>query len=118
MIINAEVFQLEEDFDNNLWRIDFRDEKQNLRGKIEIPSDILDLKDKKNLTIEILPNADKKQKFEDALIVFNAISIRAKSPGKEHVYSFSSGGLMCRLFSSKVINSLKVPLKEFIIIVR
>ena len=45
MIINAEVFQIEEDTDNNLLRIDFRDEKQNVRGKIEIPTTVLDIKD-------------------------------------------------------------------------
>ena len=118
MIINAEVFQLEEDFDNNLWRIDFRDEKQNLRGKIEIPSKIIDLKDKKNFKIEILPDVDKDQKFDEELIVFNAINIRTKSGGKELVYSFSSGGLMFRIFSPKAINDFKTPLKNFLIIVR
>ncbi|MHA1542921.1 MAG: hypothetical protein ACTSQH_08080 [Candidatus Hodarchaeales archaeon] len=118
MIINAEVFQLEEDYDNNLWRIDFRDEKQNLRGKIEIPSKILDMKDRKNFQIEILPNVSDKPTFKDELIAFNAINIRTKSVGKDRVYTFSAGGLMTRLFTSKVIKQFKLPLKEFSITVR
>ncbi len=118
MIINAEVFQLEEDYDNNLWRIDFRDEKQNLRGKIEIPSKILEMKDRKNLQIEILPNTSAMPTFKDELIVFNAINIRTQSAGKDRVYIFSAGGLMVRIFTTKVINQFKLPLKEFSIIVR
>ena len=118
MIINAEVFQLEEDYDNNLWRIDFRDEKQNLRGKIEIPSKIVEMKDRKQLQIEIIPSSDDKTTFKDELIVLNSINIRSQSVGKDRVYSFSAAGLMVRIFSTKVINQFKLPLKEFSIIVR
>jgi len=118
MIINAEVFQLEEDFDNNLWRIDFRDEKQNLRGKIEIPSKVLDIKDTKKFQIEIIPDDDEDRIFKDELIVFNAINIRTKPSGKENVYSFSSGGFMLRIFTLKTIKEFKSLLKEFSIVVR
>jgi hypothetical protein len=118
MIINAEVFQIEEDYDNNLWRIDFRDEKQNLRGKIEIPSKILDMKDRKNFQVEIIPHTGEDPTFTNELIAFNAISIKAQSGGKDHAYSFSSGGLMVRIFTTKAINDFKSALKEFSILVR
>jgi len=118
MIISAEVFQLEEDLDNNLWRVDFRDEKQNLRGKIEIPSQVLDIKDTKKFQIEIIRNDDEERIFKDELIVFNAISMRTKPVGKEHVYSFSSGGFMLRIFTTKVLKEFKSMLKEFSITVR
>jgi len=118
MIINAEVFQLEEDFDNNLLRIDFRDEKQNLRGKIEIPTEVLDLRETKNFQIEITPYDGEERTFKDELIVFNAINIRTKPIGKERVYSFSSGGLMLRIFTTKVKKEFKSVLKNFLIVVR
>ena len=118
MIINAEVFQVEEDLDNNLLRIDFRDEKQKLRGKIEIPKTVLDLKDTKKFQIEIMPNSDNERTFKDELIVFNAINIRTKPVEKQNVYSFSSGGFMLRIFSTKIIKEFKSVLKEFSIIVR
>ena len=119
MIINAEVFQLEEDFDNNLWLIDFRDEKLGLRGKIEIPSKIADLHDVKNLQIEVISAAKKKKpSFKDAKVALNATSYRTKPVGKEKIYSFSSGGLTFRLFSGKVLPEFKSPFKEYMIIVR
>ena len=118
MIINAEVFQIEEDTDNNLLRIDFRDEKQNVRGKIEIPTTVLDIKDKKKFQIEIIPNKDDERTFKDELIVFNAINIRTKPVTKEHVYAFSSGGFMLRIFSTKILKEFKSLLKEFLITVR
>ncbi len=118
MIINAEVFQQEEDFDNNLLRIDFRDEKQNLRGRIEIPTTVLDIKGTKKFQIEIAPNNDGERTFKDELIVFNAINIRTKPVTKEHVYAFSSGGFMLRIFSTKILKEFRSLLKEFLITVR
>ncbi|MCK4847895.1 MAG: hypothetical protein KAT16_02605 [Candidatus Heimdallarchaeota archaeon] len=118
MIINAEVFQLEEDPDNNLYRADFRDEKQSLRGKIEIPSEVLNFEDTKKFQIEIIPNDNKDRTFKDELIVFNAVNMRTKPLGKEHVYSFSSGGFMVRIFTTKLLKEFKSVLKEFLIIVR
>jgi hypothetical protein len=118
MIINAEVFQIEEDQDNNLLRIDFRDEKQKVRGKIEIPTTVLDMKDTKKFQIEITPNNDDERSFKDELIVFNAINIRTKPVEKHNVYSFSSGGFMLRIFSTKIIKEFKSVLKEFSITVR
>ncbi|MHA1976166.1 MAG: hypothetical protein ACW98F_00890 [Candidatus Hodarchaeales archaeon] len=118
MLINAEVFQLEEDFDNNLWLIDFRDEKLGLRGRMEIPSKLADLHDAKNLQIEVVAAKKKTPSFKDAKIALNAISYRTRPTGKEKIYSFSSGGLMFRLFSGKVLSEFKLPFKEYLIIVR
>ena len=118
MLINAEVFQLEEDIDNNLWLIDFRDEKLGLRGRIEVPSKIVDLRDAKKLQIEVVTAKKKAPSFKDAKIVLNAINYRTKPAGKEKIYSFSSGGLTFRLFSGKVIPAFKLPFKEYLIVVR
>lgn len=118
MLINAEVFQLEEDNDNNLWLIDFRDEKLGLRGRMEVPSKLVDLHDAKNLKIDVVAVKKKTPTFKDAKVVFNAINYRTKPIGKEKIYSFSSGGLTFRLFSSKVISEFKSPFKEYLIIVR
>ena len=118
MIINAEIFQLEEDNDNNLWLIDFRDEEKGSRGKIEIPTRIVNLQDTKKIQIEVNPQVKKKKSFKDCLIAFNATSFRTKPIGKEKVYSFSAGGLIFRIYSGKAIPEFKVPLKEYQIIVR
>jgi hypothetical protein len=118
MIINAEIFQLEEDYDNNLWLIDFRDEEKNLRGKIEIPSKIVKMQKTKKIQIEVKPLGKRKQSFKDCLIVYNATSFRTKPTGEEKIYSFSAGGLIFRIFSGKAIPEFKTPLKEYQIIVR
>jgi len=118
MLINADVFQLEEDFDNNLWIIDFRDEKLGLRGRMEVPSQVVDLHDAKNLQIEVIAVKKKAPSFKDAKIALNAINYRTKPLGKEKIYSFSSGGLTFRLFSGKVLPEFKLPFKEYLIIVR
>ncbi|MHA2075591.1 MAG: hypothetical protein ACW97X_13310, partial [Candidatus Hodarchaeales archaeon] len=76
------------------------------------------MKDRKNFQIEILPNVSDKSTFKDVLIAFNAINIRKQSVGKDHVYTFSAGGLAIRLFTTKVLKQFKSALKEFSIIVR
>ncbi len=118
MILNAEIFQIEEDFDNNLWIIDFKEEEKAIRGKIEIPSKIVNLGDKKNLTIEILPSNQVKDIPEDSIIALNVVSFRTKPVGKEKIYSFSAGGLIFRLFSTKVLSEFKSPLREYMLILK
>ncbi len=118
MIINAEIFQLEEDYDNDLWLIDFRDEEKGLRGKIDIPSKVANLQNAKKIRIEVKPFDKKKKSFKDCLIAFNATSFRTKPVGEEKIYSFSAGGLIFRIFSGKAIPEFKLPLKEYQIIVR
>jgi hypothetical protein len=120
MIIKAERMRTELDSDNDLWLIDFRDEDQGLRGRIEIPSKIAPMEEVKSFEIEIIPRDSLKKPldYSDAKIVYNAISFRTKPLGTERVYSFSAGGLMVRLFSSKAIKDFKTVLKGFIIIVR
>ena len=118
MIINAEIFQLEEDYDNDLWLIDFRDEEKGLRGKIDIPSKVANMHNKKKVRIEVQPYKKRKKSFKDCLIVFNATSYRTKPVGEDKVYSFSAGGLILRIFSGKAIPEFKLPLKEYQIIVR
>ena len=54
MIIKAERMRIEEDTDNNLWLIDFRDEKKGLRGRIEIPSKIVSMEEDKEFEVEII----------------------------------------------------------------
>ncbi|MHA2223688.1 MAG: hypothetical protein ACXAC8_00545 [Candidatus Hodarchaeales archaeon] len=120
MKINAERMRIEEDSDNDLWLVDFRDEKKGLRGKIELPSKIIAMEDVKDFEVEVIP----KEKipasldYTDSRIAFNATSFRTKSLGTEKTYSFSSGGLMLRLYSGTVIPELKSLLKEYVIIIR
>jgi len=120
MIIKAERMRAELDSDNDLWLIDFRDEDQGLRGRIEIPSTIVTMEDVKNFEIEIIPrdSVKKPPDYSGAMIAYNATNFRTKPLGTEKVYSFSAGGLMLRLFSSKTIKGFKTVLKGFIIIVR
>jgi hypothetical protein len=120
MIIKAERMRIEEDTDNNLWIIDFRDEKKDLRGKIEIPSKIVSMEEAKELEIEIYPRGQLKEPIDNSnsQIVFNAKTFRTKPENEEKIYSFSAGGLMIRIFSGKAIPEFKGALKEYIIIVR
>ncbi len=119
MIINAERMRIEEDEDNKLWVIDFRDEDQGLRGRIEIPSDIVKMDTITDFKVEILskPLSEENTNLNDALIVFNATSFRTKPRDEENIYSFSSGGLLLRLFSGTPIKELKGHIREYIIIV-
>jgi hypothetical protein len=120
MIINAERMRIEEDADNDLWLIDFRDDEKGLRGKIEIPSDLASMEDVKEFELEILSRKKIKtiSEYKDAKIVFNARSFRTKPIAGERVYSFSAGGLILRIFSTKIIPEFKAALKEYIIIIR
>ena len=120
MIIKAERMRAELDSDNNLWLIDFRDEDQGLRGRIEIPLAIVSMEDVKSFKIEIIPldSVKKPLDYSNAMIVYNATNFRSKPLGTERVYSFSAGGLMLRLFSNKAIRGFKTVLKSFLIIVR
>ncbi|UCG03578.1 MAG: hypothetical protein JSW11_06230 [Candidatus Heimdallarchaeota archaeon] len=121
MIIKAERMRTELDSDNDLWLIDFRDEDQGVRGRIEIPSKIVSMEDVKSFEIEILPRDSVKKDpldYSGAMIVYNATNFRTKPLGTEKVYSFSAGGLMLRLFSTKAIKDFKTVLKGFIIIIR
>ncbi|MHA2175462.1 MAG: hypothetical protein ACXABI_11585 [Candidatus Hodarchaeales archaeon] len=118
MILNAEIFQIEEDFDNNLWIIDFKEEEKAIRGKIEIPSKIVNLTNKKNITIEVVPSSKEKEIPNDAIIALNVMSFRTKPLGKEKIYSFSAGGLIFRLFSTKDISEFKSPLREYRLILK
>ena len=123
MIIKAERKRIEEDTDNNLWLIDFRDEKQDLRGRIEIPSTIAKMEEVKEFEIEIISSEKKKEPIDNsnARIIFNSTSFRTKQTkplGKEKIYSFSAGGLMVRLFVKKALPEFKGALKQYVIIVR
>lgn len=120
MIIKAEKMRVEHDSDNDLLYIDFRDEKKEIRGKIEIPSKIVSMEDVKDFEVEIIPHASVKKPLDhsDAQIVFNAINFRTKPLGAEKIYSFSAGGLMLRLFSVTPLPEFKTVLKEYLIIVR
>lgn len=120
MIIKAERMRTELDSDNDLWLVNFRDEDQGLRGRIEIPSKIVSMEDVKNFEIEIIPSDSVKEPldYSSAMIVFNAINFRTKPLGTEKVYSFSAGGLILRLFSGKPIKELRTILKGFVVIVR
>ncbi len=120
MIIKAEKMRTEHDLDNDLYLIDFRDEDQGIRGKIEIPSKIVAMDDAKDFEINIIPRDPLKDPmdYKDAKIAFNAINFRTKPLGAEKVYSFSAGGLILRLFSGTPLPEFKTVLKEFLIIVR
>jgi hypothetical protein len=120
MIVKAERMRAELDSDNDLWLIDFRDENQGLRGRIEIPSTIASMEDVKSFEIEVIARDSVKKPldYSGAIIAYNATNFRAKPLGAENVYSFSAGGLILRLFSSKKIKGFKTALKSFIIIVR
>jgi hypothetical protein len=120
MIIKAERMRTELDSDNDLWLIDFRDEEQGLRGKIEIPSKIVSMEEVKSFEIEIVTRDSLKKPldYSDAKIAYNATNFRTKPLGTERVYSFSAGGLMLRLFANKAIKDFKTVLKGFVIIVR
>lgn len=120
MIIKAERMRIEQDSDNNLWYIDFRDEEKGVRGRIEIPSNLVDMEDVKEFEVEIIPHdpSTGHLDYSDALIVFNAISFRTKTLGAEKIYSFSAGGLIFRLFSGTPLSEFKAGLKEYKIIVR
>ncbi len=120
MIIKAERMRIEEDVDNNLWLIDFRDEKKGLRGRIEIPSGIISMEEVKEFEVEIILRSELKGPIDrsNARIIFNATSFRTKPLGEEKIYSFSAGGLLIRLFSGKALPEFKGALKEYTIIVR
>ncbi|MFX0122260.1 MAG: hypothetical protein ACFFAE_01370 [Candidatus Hodarchaeota archaeon] len=121
MIIKAERMRTELDADNDLWLVDFRDENQGLRGRIEVPSKLVSMEDVKDFEIEIIARDAVKKKpidYSDAMIAYNAINFRTKPLGTEKVYSFSAGGLILRLFSGKPLKDFKTVLKEFIIVVR
>ncbi|MFX1286153.1 MAG: hypothetical protein ACFFB5_21090 [Promethearchaeota archaeon] len=120
MIIQAERMRTEHDSDNDLFLIDFRDEDKGLRGKIEIPSRIVDMEEEKSFEVEIIPLDSIKDPLDytDAKIVFNAVNFRTKPLGTERIYSFSSGGLILRLFSGKPLPEFKTVLRKFVIIVR
>ena len=120
MIIKAERMRIEEDTDNNLWLIDFRDEKKGLRGRIEIPSKIVSMEEVKEFEVEIISRKKIKEPLDksNARIIFNATSFKTKPLGEEKIYSFSAGGLLIRLFSGKTLPEFKGTLKEYTVIVR
>ena len=118
MILNAEIFQVEEDIDNEIWIIDFKDEEKSIRGKIEIPSKVANFENKKNFTLEIQPSNQEFRIPKDTIIALNAISFRTKPVGKEKIYSLSAGGLILRLFSTKNISEFKSPLREYMLILK
>ncbi len=120
MIIKAEKMRMEHDSDNVLWLIDFRDEEKGLRGRVEIPSNIVAMEDVKDFEIEINPRDSLTDTLDytDAKIVYNAVNFRTKPLGADKVYSFSAGGLILRLFSGTLLPEFKTALKEFVIIVR
>jgi hypothetical protein len=120
MIIKAERMRTELDSDNDLWLVDFRDEDQGLRGRIEVPSKIASMEDVKNFEIEIIPRDTVKKPvdYSGAKIAYNAINFRTKPLGTEKVYSLSAGGLLLRLFSGKPLKDFKTVLREFIVVVR
>ena len=120
MIIKAERMRTELDSDNDLWLVDFRDEDQGLRGRIEVPSKIASMEDVKNFEIEIIARDTVKKPvdYSGAMIAYNAINFRTKPLGAEKVYSLSAGGLLLRLFSGKPLKDFKTVLKEFIVVVR
>jgi len=117
MIIKAERMRIEEDIDNDLWLVDFRDEEKGIRGRIEIPSKIVSMEEMKQFEIEILPFKEK-QSYEDSLIAFNARSFRTKRSGEEKTYSLSAGGLMLRLFTQKPVKEFRTAFKEYTILIR
>ncbi|MHA1214583.1 MAG: hypothetical protein ACTSPG_04760 [Candidatus Hodarchaeales archaeon] len=119
MIINAERMRIEKDEDNNLWIINFRDEERSIRGRIEIPSKIVEMEDIKEFLLEIIPRKEEtaSKDFTNTLIAFNAKSYRTKPVGDEIIYSFSAGGLMTRVYSTSEIKELKPVLKDFLIVV-
>ena len=120
MIINAERMRIEHDEDNDLWLIDFRDEDQGLRGRIEIPSRIVSMENTTDFKVEIISRSSSNETldFKDALIAFNATRFRIKPRDGENIYSFSAGGLSLRLFSGEKIREFKGLIREYIIIVR
>ena len=120
MIINAEQTRTQEDLDNNLWLVDFRDEDKGIRGRIEIPSEIANMENVKDFEIEILARSKLKKEpdFKDVRIAFNGFNFRMKPVGKEKAYTLSAGGLILRLFASKKIAEFKLALKEFVVLVR
>ncbi|MHA1972208.1 MAG: hypothetical protein ACTSW1_04395 [Candidatus Hodarchaeales archaeon] len=119
MIINAERMRIEKDEDNNLWIINFRDEERSIRGRIEIPSKIVDMEDIKEFSLEITPRNEGtvSRDLSNSLITFNAKSYRTKPVGDEIIYSFSAGGLMTRVYSTSEIKELKPVLKDFLVII-
>ncbi|UCE14275.1 MAG: hypothetical protein JSV04_03635 [Candidatus Heimdallarchaeota archaeon] len=120
MIIKAERMRIEHDSDNDLWYIDFRDEEKGLRGRIEIPSNIVAMEDVKEFEVEIIPFDSRKATpdFTESRIVLNSVNFRTKPLGAEKIYSFSAGGIMLRLFSKKALSEFKTPLQKFRIFVR
>ncbi|WP_455143418.1 hypothetical protein [Candidatus Hodarchaeum mangrovi] len=120
MIINAERMRLEEDSDNNMWLVDFRDEAKSLRGRIEVPLGLIPMEEFKEFTIEIIPQDKKKssQEYSDAHLVYNAISFRTRPVGDENVYSFSAGGLILRIYTTSEIKEIQPVLKDFKIILK
>lgn len=122
MIIKAERMRIEEDLDNNLWIIDFRDEDDtSLRGRIEIPSTLSrDFEDLKKFEIEVLSKKDltSDPDYNGVRIAYNAISFRVKPTTGEQIYSFSAGGLMLRVYSKKPIPEFRPALRNFFILVR
>ncbi len=122
MIIKAERLRIEEDLDNQLWLVDFRDEKDSgVRGRIEIPTTLAkDFEDIKKFEIEVLPRKGMTSDpdYSGVRISYNAISFRVKPTTGERIYSFSAGGLMLRVYSKKPISELKPALRKFVILVR
>jgi hypothetical protein len=120
MIINAERMRLEQDSDNDLWLVDFRDEAKSLRGRIEIPLSLVQMEELKEFILEIIPQDSKKgsKDFSEAHLVYNAISFRTKPVGDENIYSFSAGGLLLRIYTTSEIKEIQPVLKDFKIILR
>ena len=122
MIIKAERLRIEEDLDNELWLVDFRDEKDSgVRGRIEIPTTLArNFDDIKKFEIEVLPKKGMTSDpdYSGVRIAYNATSFRIKPTSGEKIYSFSAGGLMLRVYSKKPISELKPALRKFVILVR
>ncbi|MFW9778744.1 MAG: hypothetical protein ACFFE8_07795 [Candidatus Heimdallarchaeota archaeon] len=122
MIIKAERMRIEEDLDNGLWIVDFRDEDDTgLRGRIEIPTMLAsDFADLKKFQIEVLAEQDMAEKpdYTGVRIGYNTTSFRVKPTAEERIYSFSAGGLMLRVFSRTPIKELRPALRKFVVLVR
>jgi hypothetical protein len=122
MIIKAERMRIEEDLDNGLWIVDFRDEDDTgLRGRIEVPTMLAeDFADLKKFEIEVIHNRDQTEDpdYTGVRLSYNATSFRVKPTAEERIYSFSAGGLMLRVYARNPIPELRPALRKFTILVR
>jgi hypothetical protein len=122
MIIKAERMRIEEDLDNGLWIVDFRDEDDTgIRGRIEVPTMLAeDFADLKKFEIEVIHNRDQTTDpdYSGVRLSYNATSFRVKPTAEEKIYSFSAGGLMLRVYARNAIPEFRPALRKFTILVR